>query len=154
MLWRNVQALMQLRWGRSNIRQLAEKAHVGEATIHRFKPEAVNWPGLDAIDKVAGVFRREAWQLLHPRPDARELSSSGSEIGHAYDRLPEDRKEAAYALIVQILEFGNVGPGPDRPSSTPTPELPDPPETRLGETRVAPSPRRKNGRSPERPRGR
>jgi hypothetical protein len=141
---------MQLRWGRSNIRQLAEKAHVGEATIHRFKPEAVNWPGLDAIDKVAGVFRREAWQLLHPRPDARELSSSGSEIGHAFDRLPDARKEAAYALIVQILEFGNEGPGPDRPSSTPTPAPQAPPEKPRGESLVAPSPRRKSGRSPER----
>jgi DNA-binding Xre family transcriptional regulator len=109
-LWRNVSTLMRERWGRTNLTRLAKEAGIGDFTVHRLKETDATTVGLDIVDKIAGVFKREPWQLLAPQgPGQENLSADARRLAAKFDSLPDEQKNRAYALIEQILEFGNIG---------------------------------------------
>lgn len=64
-LWRNVSALMRVRWGGENLNELARRANIGPATAKRMK-DCQTSVGLEVVDKVAGAFDVATWQLLVP----------------------------------------------------------------------------------------
>lgn len=116
-LWRNIEALMLAKWGRTNLLRLAEAAGVGDTSVHRLKPSDPTSVGLEIIVAIGRVFRRAPYQLLDPRPGVRDLSETAAEIGRMFDALEPERQASAYALIVQILEFGRTGPPLSAPPS-------------------------------------
>lgn len=67
-LWQNIVALMRHKYGRENINQLARDAKISPGTVSRIK-KIENSTGLDVIERIAGVFRLQAWQLLLPGLD-------------------------------------------------------------------------------------
>lgn len=61
----------------------------------------------DSLQHLADRIGVSPWELLHPKqgpsPRAREIAA-------LFDGLPNEAQRArAYALITQILEFGNIG---------------------------------------------
>lgn len=64
-LWGNVLALMEERYGRENINRLAREAKVGVGTVSRMK-EAKTSVGVNIVEKIAGLFKMEAFELLMP----------------------------------------------------------------------------------------
>ncbi len=114
---------MQRRWGGVNKRKLARDAKIGETTMKRIIA-AEDSVGLDVISRLARVFHVPVWCLLKANAfDEQEvaLSDTAREIALSFDRLDPEKQPRAYALIVQLLEFGNEGPGRGSPSETPTP---------------------------------
>lgn len=59
----NVAELARQRYGRFNLSKLASDAKIGLASAQRIK-EAKTSVGIDIVEKVAKVFRIEAYQLL------------------------------------------------------------------------------------------
>lgn len=139
-LWQNLDTLMTRAWGRTNLRRLARESGVGVATIARLQELGQN-VGVDMLSQLGKPFRRQAWELLSPT--LGPFSDEAVEIAHAFDGLDASRKAAAYALIVQILEFGNTG-GP--PSSPPTAPHPPAPQTPPEEAPPSPVPTRTRGK--------
>ena len=102
---------MKRQWGGVNKRRLARSAEIGETTLKRVV-ESDDSVGLEVIKSLAGVFRVPVWRLLKPgifETGDRELSDEAVDLGQLFDRLPAARQPRAYALIVQLLEFGNEG---------------------------------------------
>ena len=64
-LWNNVSALMQARWGGENLTRLANDAGVGPGTVSRLK-KCETYLQLNTVDALAAVFDLAAWQLLVP----------------------------------------------------------------------------------------
>jgi hypothetical protein len=111
-LWENLSLLMTERWGRTNLRRLADEAEISEASVYRLKPDYDGFPGLDMIEAVAAVFGREPWQLLLPRfsdgeAAAAATSELAAEVTRLLDQLEPERRRQAYALIVQLLHFSD-----------------------------------------------
>lgn len=149
-LSRNVRARLVEKFGRENKLRLHAKAEIGEQTVHRLL-SGEHWAGLEVISKVASVLDREAWQLLHPEsPKAKALSDQARRIGEMFDATPDSQKLRVFALIVQILEFGNEGrtgpAGADEPTDVP----PAPPQTPPGAGPASPPATRAPGRDHER----
>jgi hypothetical protein len=145
-LWRNLCGLMNDRWGVTNLRRLSKESGVSESSLYRMKPDFDGWPTLDNVTALARVFRREAWQLLHPRMDAKALSDRAMALGALFDTLPLERQARVYALMVQLLEFGNTGRAApvDEPTDEPSERPEKPPED------TPPAPRPKRGRAKDR----
>lgn len=123
-LWQNLETLMNKAWGRTNLRRLARESGVGVATIARLQGLEQN-VGIDMLIQLGKPFRRQAWQLLSPTMGA--FSDDAGELATAFDALDEAKKAAAYAVIVQILEFGNIGVLPSAPPSLPPAPAPEKP---------------------------
>ena len=67
-----------------------------------------------SLQHIADRLGIDPWQLLHPEPKARVLSPRARSIATMFDALTDEgRRRQAYALIVQILEFGNTGGSDD-----------------------------------------
>lgn len=141
-LWSNLQTLMTRQWGRENLTRLGKESGTGPATPSRLKvcQQAV---GIDVLERLASPFGVQAWQLLCPAL-GKPFSPPATEIARLFDSLDSARQEQAYALIVQLLAFGNGGPL--ALASRPT----DPPaqahQTPREERRISPVPRRTLGR--------
>jgi hypothetical protein len=152
-LWFNLQALMKEKWGGPNMRRLAHEAGIGEMTAYRLRDEDETSVGLEIIEAAGRVFRRLPYQLLDPRPGATALSAPALEIAKMFDRLDADRQQSAFALIVQILEFGNVGAAQATPTDGPSPaQYPaqrTPPAP--GPASHAPTPARETSRAGQKP---
>lgn len=129
-LWAAVLALMEKHYGQENLNRLARDVKIGPATASRLKAQETS-VGIDTIDKLADYFRVEPWQLLLPgfNPDNPQTLAAASpmarDVAEKLDAMTdEDRRRAAYALILQIIEFGAVpvlGKEPER-SASPTPK--------------------------------
>ncbi len=141
-LWRNVSTLMTEQWGRENLTRLSAKAKIGEASVHRMKAAKTSI-GLDQLIAVGKVFKRAPWQLLDPRPGMLAFSDEAAKIAALFDSLDEDKQAAAYALILQILDFGRIVPTPPgSPTLAPAPSPAETPRTRHAEAPAAPAPTR------------
>lgn len=117
-LWAAVQALMNKRYGRENLNQLARDAKVGNGTAMRLKTQETS-VGLDILDKLAQTFDVEPWQLLTPGFDPDSLpgdpaSPMARDVAQMLDAIEDDaRRQRAYALVVQLLQFGGVDGEPE-----------------------------------------
>lgn len=111
-LWAAVTALMNKHYGGENLNRLAREAKIGPATSSRMKAQETS-VGIDTIDRLADYFRVEPWQLILPgfdpdRPSPlANASAMGRDIAAQLDALPDEASRLrAYALILQIIEFG------------------------------------------------
>jgi len=71
-LWANAQALMVHKYGTENLTRLAAEAKFGPGTATRIK-KAETSVGLDVLEKLAGTFDVEPWQLLVPGMEPKNL---------------------------------------------------------------------------------
>lgn len=125
-LWSAVLALMNKQYGGENLNRLAREAKVGPATSSRLKAQETS-VGLDTLDKLADYFRVKPWQLLipgfdpdHP-PGLVDASVMAQDIAKMFDKITdEEQRKRAYALIVQLVEFGATLEKEPMPSSAPT----------------------------------
>lgn len=94
-LWRSVEALMRKHYGKENLTRLSKECKFGPATASRLK-EAKTSVGLEVIDKIAGNFNVQPWELLVPsfdpsnRPTLAPVSEQERKL---YERLREVAKE-------------------------------------------------------------
>jgi hypothetical protein len=65
-LWENISALMDARYGRENLTKLAREAKFAPATSTRLK-EAKTSVGVEIVERLAGMFGVDPWQLLAPK---------------------------------------------------------------------------------------
>lgn len=100
-LWANLVALMQCRWGAENLNRLAREAGIGPATAARIKGQQTS-VGLEVIDAVAQAFSLEAWQLLVPGLDPLHLPTL----------LPMSEAELAFyeRMLMAAREFKDATP--------------------------------------------
>jgi hypothetical protein len=96
-LWKNVESLMQERWGEVNINRLARECEVGAATVQRIKEQNTS-VGLVLIDKIAVNFDLETWQILVPDMDPK--ATPALQPGDALQRRVYDRIMSAAREIV------------------------------------------------------
>lgn len=99
-LWKNVEALMNNRWGKVNITRLREAAGIGASAVSDIK-EKRRSVGLDVVEKIAEVFGDvQPWQLLHPEggvPPKAQLPGDVQDLVDELMRLPEgEREDAVY----------------------------------------------------------
>lgn len=129
-LWAAVLALMEKHYGQENLNRLAREAKIGPATASRMKAQETS-VGIDTIDKLADYFRTEPWQLILPGfdPDKPQTlvaaSPMAQDVAKLLDAIEDDeRRRRAYALILQVIEFG-AGPAVEEktpaPAAEPTP---------------------------------
>lgn len=64
-LWDNVRALMVSTWGAENLNRLARESKLGFASVTRIK-EARTSVRINTLEKLAGTFGVEPWQLIAP----------------------------------------------------------------------------------------
>ena len=115
-LWNAVIALMHKHYGGENLNRLARDAKIGPATASRMKAQETSI-GIETIDKLADHFSVPPWNLLLPNYDPEKLISvpyvslMAQDVAQMLDSiLDEDRRQRAYFLIVQIIQFGAVSP--------------------------------------------
>lgn len=127
-LWKNLEALMTSRWGGVNLSRLGREAKIGPSGAHRLKEQHQS-SGIVLVEDLAEVFKLEAWQLLHPEMrSSPPLSDHAMSVAEMFDRVPVERQAWAYAVISQVLEFGNTGRS-GVPFHAPSDDPPAPPET-------------------------
>lgn len=68
-LWQNVSALMDAKYGKEHLTRLATDAKIGPGTISRIKQHETS-VGIDVVEAIAKVFKVEPWQLLVPQLQA------------------------------------------------------------------------------------
>lgn len=66
LLWENVLALMQAKYGGENLSRLARETGMGPGSASRIKAQETS-VGVEVLEKIAEVFGVEPWQLLVPR---------------------------------------------------------------------------------------
>lgn len=91
-LWENVAGLMRKRWQGENLTRLARESGCGPGTATRLK-ECQTSVGVDVLEKIAGVFDLEPWQLLVPGLDPAQpptLQPFSDEERALYERLVAD----------------------------------------------------------------
>jgi hypothetical protein len=118
-LWQAILSLMQRNYGEENLLRLSKEAKIGLGSTSRLKAQETS-VGVDLIDKVAGRFKLEPWQLLVPGfdaenpPELAKLSPLALDVARMLDAIPDDdRKRRTYALIVQLIQFGSVHTEPE-----------------------------------------
>ena len=128
-LWAAVQALMQERYGKDNLFQLAKDVPVGLGSASRLKAQGTS-VGVDLIDKLADHFGLQPWQMLVPAFDAKlppmlaDASPMGLDLAKLLDAIPDEtQRRRAYALCVQLIQFSEVpnASEPATPQSEPQP---------------------------------
>lgn len=94
-LWANVQALMDARYGKENLTRLAADAKIGPGTATRIKEQRTSI-GLDVLEQIAQAFGIEPWQLLVPGMDASNppvLRVANNAERELYERLLKAAKD-------------------------------------------------------------
>lgn len=96
-LWQNVQALMNQKYGRTNIKGFAKFCEIGIGTVQRIEAQETSI-GLAILDKIAQKFDVAAWQLLVPgfdpsNPPALKPVSRKERI--LYEKIMSAAKEIA-----------------------------------------------------------
>lgn len=69
-IWKNVQSLMEYKYGKDNLWQFCKFVGIGPASGTRIK-ECETSIGVDVLDKIAEAFDLETWHLLVPHLDPR-----------------------------------------------------------------------------------
>lgn len=64
---------------------------------------------IDVLDPIADHLGVAPWQLLHPDARVKAFSEPAIETAALIDALPIPQRRAAYAMVVQLLEFQNIG---------------------------------------------
>ena len=133
-LWEAVTKLMEKHYGKENLNRLARDTHIGNGTASRMKERETS-VGLDTLEKIAKFFGVEPWQLLVQGfdPASPPALSTGStmarDVGAMLDEIKDDaQRRRAYALILQVVEFGGApaaatvpSPAPDAPAKSSQP---------------------------------
>ena len=94
-LWQNVKALMDARYGKENLTRLAADAKIGPGTATRIKEQKTS-VGLDVLEQIAKAFGVEPWQLLVPGMDATNppvLRHANSAERALYERLLQTARD-------------------------------------------------------------
>lgn len=111
-LWAAVLALMEKNYGGENLNRLAREAKIGPATASRIKAQETS-VGIDTIDRLADHFRVQPWQLILPgfnpsNPQTLAASSPmAQDVAQMIDAIQDEAlRRRAYALILQVIEFG------------------------------------------------
>jgi hypothetical protein len=73
---------------------------------------------LEMLDRLAEALDLDPWQLLHPDGDCADFSEQALRIARKMDSLAPEARNRAYAMFVQMVDFGNV-PKPEDGSSDP-----------------------------------
>lgn len=82
-LWANVQTLMTDHFGGQNLGLVASEGEFSPANMTRIAAAKTN-VGLDLLEKIAGVFKVEPWQLLAPDLGAHLHTLHGTRMVPAY----------------------------------------------------------------------
>lgn len=127
-LWKNVSALMERKYGRINLSKLSSEGKFSQSTASRLK-EGETSVGVDILDKCASVLGAQPWQLLHPDFDIANPVSSVSHSPLAEDLakqldLIQDQKarERAYALATQVLTLAAYSAPDTEQAPAPSPK--------------------------------
>lgn len=128
-LWDNLLYLMGKKYGGENQNRLSRDSKVGLATIYRIKGGSTSI-GIEVLDKLAGVFGLEAWQIICPLKESEgftPLSAMALDLGRTLDRIPDPvSRHRAYVVATQVITLGNLSdptppavaaPAPDRAST-------------------------------------
>ena len=106
-LWANVLAHMEAKYGRENLNALARDAKIGPASVQRIKDGKTS-VGVDIVDKVAKSFGVEAYQLLCPS----EHTKSFLVVCRAYSQTDDRGRNLLYGAAQAVLgESGNSKTG-------------------------------------------
>lgn len=96
-LWQNVRALMQKRYGKENLTQFAKDTGVGPGTASRLKAQET-YAQLDTIEQIAAEFDLLPWQLLVPGMEPENPPV-------LRDASPEERKlYRRFMAVKKVLE--------------------------------------------------
>jgi len=68
-LWDNVSALMDSRYKKENLTQMAKDSGVGNGTMTRIKNQETS-VGIDTLEKLAVIAKVKPWQLIQPNMGA------------------------------------------------------------------------------------
>lgn len=96
-LWQNVQALMIMKYGKTNLKGFATYCNVGVGTIQRIEAQQTS-VGLAVLDKIAQKFNLAAWQLLVPGFDPNNppaLQHVNAKERALYDKIMSAAKAIA-----------------------------------------------------------
>lgn len=110
LLWNNLTALMQSKWGGENLNRLARECGIGTGTAYRLKAQKTS-VGLDNLDKIADHFGIAPYQLLDPNfnpihTPQTALSPMAMELGRLLDAIPTTAlQEKAYSLAFNVLQL-------------------------------------------------
>lgn len=99
-LWDNVKALMEKRYGVENIKRLAREAKIGTGTVSRIKEQRTS-VGVDVVEKLARFFKVPPATLLLPLDDKRLLT-----IAEAYSVSVEGRDYLLYTAKAILEKHG------------------------------------------------
>jgi hypothetical protein len=78
-LWENVSALMRRDYGVENLSRLVRETAIGPGSATRIKEQETS-VGIDVLEKLAGHFKVEPWQLLAPALGASEPDKRWPEL--------------------------------------------------------------------------
>lgn len=122
-IWATVESLMDEKYGRQDLRRLADDSGIGYPTASRLKSSG-NALSIEVVEKVAKAFGLTPAQLLEPstnrysavnqHTDARAAKDAGvSEQALQLDRLLQDisdpeRQRWAYDTCVQVLKLSKI----------------------------------------------
>ena len=98
-LWANVLALMQKRYGRENLTRLARETGCGPGTASRIKARETS-VGIDVLSQIAGAFEVQAWQLLVPGFDPDKLPT--------LKQVSEDERAALARLAADAQRIADM----------------------------------------------
>lgn len=110
---------MELHYGAVNINRLSRDSGVGLGTVARLKGTDHSI-GLDKVDKLAAVFKVEAWQLLDPSFDptvkkpaaGSSFSPMATRIASEFDSIADAQRQAmAFALVTNALDLASLPAG-------------------------------------------
>lgn len=112
-LRRNIDRLMQARWGKSNQLRLAKISGAGLATAQRLKEGGKTGFRLATVAKLAACFDLQPWQLLLPDLDPdlvpqnpAHTSAEAVEIDRMLDQMKTDAaRRRAVALVKQTIQL-------------------------------------------------
>lgn len=105
-LWRNVQALMAVRYGKENLTQFRIDAKIGASAATGIKTEGLS-VGIGVLDKIAKEFKVSTWQLL------------AEELGANLHTLEGKQMVPVYTPPKRALRLAASSPS-DAPASSPT----------------------------------
>lgn len=117
--------------GKPNVHAWATSKKLDVKRIQRLTGEdtAVK---LSTLQEVADGLGIEVWELLYPdldmrqRPKVQNWSPAAVDVARMLDALDEGKRRIAYAMIIQMIEFGNPPTEPPEPPSPPATHKPSP----------------------------
>lgn len=121
----NLKSLMAATPALSKLPQITKAGGGSNGLLDTIR-RAANGTSIDNLEPLARVYGVQAWQLLVPGLDPAHPPAFGVEgfsplaqdVARMLDAMPdEDQKRRAYALFVQLVEFGSSDPAPPAQSA-------------------------------------